>query len=64
MILYKYVSLEGALAILRTTSLGFTRASHLNDPFDRPVAEPLPTTNPIDGMFANVGAWERAISGS
>ena len=42
MLLYKYVSLEALRKILETNSLGFTRLSDFNDPFDIPVAPPVP----------------------
>lgn len=61
MVLYKYVSLDGALAILRTSSLGFTRASHLNDPFDTPLAQPLPMANALEATFAGIGAWGKSL---
>lgn len=61
MILYKYVSLAGALAILRANSLGFTRPSHLNDPFDTPLAQPQPADNPLEAAFAGIGAWGKSL---
>jgi hypothetical protein len=54
--LYKYVSMESALRIVETSTIGFSRPEYFNDPFDRPFAIPLPTTNPVDGMFAEIGA--------
>jgi len=54
--LYKYVSTSAAKAILSTRSIGFSRPSYFNDPFDTPIAMPVPTSNPIDGLFAHLGA--------
>ena len=34
MILYKYVSFEAALTILKTRSLGFSHLDDFNDPFE------------------------------
>ncbi|UUS60316.1 MULTISPECIES: hypothetical protein [unclassified Acinetobacter] len=34
MILYKYVSFEAALTILKTKSLGFSHLEDFNDPFE------------------------------
>ena len=65
MILYKYMTLETAQKVLVTNKIRFSRASFFNDPFDTPVATPVPTENPIDGMFADIGAqgksnvWEQ-----
>ena len=65
MILYKYTSLATARRILTSTHIGFSRPGFFNDPFDRPVAIPVPTEDPISGMFADVGAqlksriWEK-----
>jgi len=61
MILYKYVGLPAALAILDHKSLGFSRATFLNDPFDTPVAEPLPTSNPMQALFNDVGALGKSL---
>ena len=54
--LYKYVSMEAALAILKSWTLGFRQPIHFNDPFDLPVAIPVPAGNPIEAMFADVAA--------
>ena len=65
MILYKYTSLATARRILTYTQIGFSRPSFFNDPFDKPVATPVPTEHPISGMFADVGVqiksriWEK-----
>lgn len=34
MILYKYVSLQVAVSIIKTSTLGFSRVLDLNDPFE------------------------------
>ena len=65
MILYKYTSLATARRILTSTQIGFSRPGFFNDPFDKPVATPVSTEDPISGMFADVGAqikghiWEK-----
>ena len=65
MILYKYASLDTACKILTSARIGFSRPGYFNDPFDRPVAVPIPTEDPISGIFADVGAtmkshiWEQ-----
>lgn len=35
--LYKYLTLDGAKAVLKTQTLGFSLTSDFNDPFDRPI---------------------------
>ncbi len=60
MILYKYMSVSSALATLETNSVGFSRPSFFNDPFDTPLAVPVPTTDPISEMFADIGAWGKS----
>ena len=65
MILYKYTSLETAQKILENALIGFSRPSFFNDPFDKPVATPVPYDNPIDGKFSGIRAqiksqiWEK-----
>ncbi|WP_136661487.1 DUF2971 domain-containing protein [Nitratireductor sp. XY-223] len=65
MILYKYMTVETAQKVLATNKIGFSRASFFNDPFDTPVATPVLTENPIDGLFADIRAqvkssvWEK-----
>ena len=56
MILYKYTSLEVARQIIDSAHIGFSRSSFFNDPFDKPVATPVPYENPIEGKFAEIGA--------
>jgi hypothetical protein len=58
--LYKYVSLQTAIKIVEENSIGFSRSEYFNDPFDRPFAVPLSTTNPIDELFAQVGAQAKS----
>lgn len=60
MILYKYMGLDAALAVLRTQTLGFSRAGFFNDPFDQPQAAAVRTDNEIEAVFANVGAWAKS----
>lgn len=65
MILYHYTSLDIARKILTSTQIGFSRSNFFNDPFDKPVATPVVTDNPVSGMFANINAklkstiWEK-----
>ena len=65
MILYKYTSLNTARRILDNSSIGFSRPSYFNDPFDRPVATLVPNRNPIDEKIAAIAAdlksrvWEQ-----
>ena len=65
MILYKFTSLDTAYRIVNSARIGFSRPSYFNDPFDRPIATPIPTEEPISGMFAAIGAtikshiWEQ-----
>lgn len=65
MILYKFTSLDTACRIINSARIGFSRPCYFNDPFDRPVATPIPTDEPISGMFAELGAtikshiWEQ-----
>jgi hypothetical protein len=54
--LYKYVPLASARAILASSTLGFRQPVHFNDPFDRPVAIPVPTENVAQALFAQIGA--------
>lgn len=61
MILYKYMALATARAILESSRIGFSRASFFNDPFDTPIATPIPTANPVEGMFADIGAWGKSL---
>ncbi|WP_138918662.1 DUF2971 domain-containing protein [Nitrospirillum viridazoti] len=61
MILYKYMSLATAQTILATNRIGFSRASFLNDPFDTPVAAPIPTSDPIEGLFASISAQGKSM---
>ena len=56
MILYKYTSLATARQILTSAQIGFSRPGFFNDPFDKPVATPVPTADPISGTFANIRA--------
>ena len=56
MLLYKYTSLAAARQILTSERIGFSRPTFFNDPFDKPVAMPDPTEDPISGMFANLRA--------
>jgi len=58
--LYKYVSMATAQKILAESTIGFSKPNYFNDPFDQPVAIPLPTANPIDGLFAHVGAQAKS----
>ena len=45
--------------------IGFSRTSYFNDPFDKPVATPVATDNPVSGMVASFGSkikgqiWEK-----
>lgn len=59
--LYKYVSLEAAHAILETCSLGFTRASSFNDPFDIPTSIPELSINAADAIFKGIKAQAKDI---
>ena len=65
MILYKYTSLETVRRILEFARIGFSRPGFFNDPFDKPIATPVQTHNPISEIFANVAAqvkstvWEQ-----
>lgn len=61
MILYKYMSLATAQIILATNRIGFSRAGFFDDPFDTPIATPVQTGNPIEGVFAHIGAQEKSI---
>lgn len=61
MILFKYMALATARRILETSRVGFSRASFFNDPFDTPIATPVPTANPIEGIFADIGAQGKSI---
>ena len=65
MILYKFTSLDAAYQIVNSARIGFSRPSYFNDPYDRPVATPIPTEDSISGAFAEIGAtmkshiWEQ-----
>lgn len=54
--LYKYASMVAARSILETSTIGFSKPTYFNDPFDQPVAIPVPTADPVNGLFASVGA--------
>ena len=56
MILYKYTSLETAKQILDSARIGFSQPKFFNDPFDRPIAVPVATEDPIRGVLADFGA--------
>jgi hypothetical protein len=59
--LYKYVSMEAAIRIVESNTIGFSRPEYFNDPFDQPFAVPVPTSNPIDGLFAQIGAQGKSL---
>ncbi len=61
MILYKYTSLDAARQILASAQIGFSRPGFFNDPFDKPVATPEPSKDPITGVFAHVRAEAKSI---
>lgn len=54
--LYKYVSMDAALQIARSNTIGFSRPEFFNDPFDLPLVSLEPTSNPIEKAFARVRA--------
>ena len=56
MILYKYTSLATVRRIFELARIGFSRPGFFNDPFDKPIATPVQTDNPISETFANVAA--------
>jgi hypothetical protein len=57
MILYKYISPEGALKVLEENSIAFSIASEFNDPFETQVAYPFQASNPIEGLFEGIRSW-------
>ena len=65
MILYKYVGLASAKKILTSSRIGFSLCGYFNDPFDKPVATPETTWDPVSEIFAGLHAsaksniWER-----
>jgi Protein of unknown function (DUF2971) len=59
--LYKYVSMNTAVQIVRSNTIGFSRPEYFNDPFDGPFAIPVPTSNVIEGLFAQIGAQGKSI---
>ena len=61
MILYKYTSLAATRRILGSGRIGFSRPGFFNDPFDTPVAIPVPSEDPISRMFADVGAQGKSL---
>ena len=60
MILYKYISLDSAKAILTTARIGFSISSYFNDPFDKPVATPESAADPLSRKFASIRAWAKS----
>ena len=49
--LYKYTTLEGALAIIKNNSIGFSCAENLNDPFELKGASYLLVDSTLDGTL-------------
>lgn len=62
MILYKYMSLQTALVVLRNQTLGFSRPSFFNDPFDRPFAQRTPDVSLDDHLFGGLRADIKAMA--
>lgn len=61
--LYKYVSMDVAKVILQTSTLGFTRPSDFNDPFDEPVAIPASTKDaPYSVIAVSVAGDAKGLS--
>lgn len=65
MILYKYVSFETGIDILKNNSIGFTQSPYFNDPFEVEAAYPvLCSDNPVEDFFSDLSnkikkiAWE------
>ncbi len=58
--LYKYVSLPSVKRILTSGRIGFSLSSYFNDPFDKPVAMPETTSDPVSEIFADVRAWAKS----
>ena len=56
MILYKYVDMPSVKKILTSSRIGFSLSRYFNDPFDKPVATPDKTSNPVGEIFAGVRA--------
>ena len=60
MILYKYIDLASAKKILTGGRIGFSLCRYFNDPFDKPVATPEITSNPVSETFAGLHAWAKS----
>lgn len=60
MILYKYVSHDAGMKILKNCSVGFTKPIHFNDPFEIEAAYPSAIgNNPIDIMMNSIRNWAK-----
>ncbi|WP_321495162.1 hypothetical protein [uncultured Desulfobacter sp.] len=57
MILYKYMSPEGAQKVIETDAIAFSIASEFNDPLETEAGYPVQPTNPIDDVFNNIRSW-------
>lgn len=54
MVLYKYMSEGGAQAILRSQSIGFSKPSTFNDPYELQAGYPPQGDNPLELMKSKV----------
>jgi hypothetical protein len=59
MILYKYMSPEGALKVLEGNSIAFSIASEFNDPFETQAGYPVQPSNPIEELFEGIRSWAK-----
>jgi len=58
MILYKYVSHDAGMKILKNGSVGFTQPGHFNDPFEVEAAYPsIEGSSPLDVMLNGIRNW-------
>ena len=59
MILYKYMSPEGALKVLEENSIAFSIASEFNDPFETQAGYPVQPSNSIEMIFEGIRSWAK-----
>lgn len=57
MILYKYVSFESGMNIVKSGKIGFSQPLYFNDPFDLPSYPKGKNLNPLESIFEGVGIW-------